>query len=56
MIQVESMSSRDAAMFPLIASVALLGLYAFFKGDERIFIKMLSFLTRIHPYRFELRL
>ena len=30
---VESMTSKDAAMFPLIASAALLVLYAFFKGE-----------------------
>lgn len=29
--QPESMTSKDAAMFPIIASCTLLGLYIFFK-------------------------
>lgn len=34
--KIESMSKRDAAMFPVIASCALFGLYVFFKVNVRI--------------------
>jgi len=38
---VESMTSKDAAMFPLIASCALFGLYVFFKLFSKEHINML---------------
>ena len=34
--QPESMTSKDAAMFPIIASCTLLGLYIFFKVSVRV--------------------
>ncbi|XP_015768338.1 PREDICTED: minor histocompatibility antigen H13-like, partial [Acropora digitifera] len=37
----ESMTSRDAAMFPIIASVTLLGLYIFFKLFSKEYINLL---------------
>jgi len=39
--QVESMTSKDAAMFPLIASCALFGLYIFFKIFSKEHINLL---------------
>ncbi|KAK2176064.1 hypothetical protein NP493_685g01060 [Ridgeia piscesae] len=39
--QSESMSNKDAAMFPLIASVALFGIYLFFKIFSKEYINML---------------
>lgn len=37
----ESMTSKDAAMFPIIASVTLLGLYIFFKLFSKEYINLL---------------
>lgn len=36
--QPESMTSKDAAMFPIIASCTLLGLYIFFKVSVHAFV------------------
>jgi len=39
--KIESMSKRDAAMFPIIASCALFGLYIFFKIFSKEYINLL---------------
>ena len=36
--QPESMTSKDAAMFPIIASCTLLGLYIFFKVSVHVHV------------------
>ena len=47
--KIESMSKKDAAMFPIIASCTLFGLYVFFKVFDSLLSKSIStFLCIVH--------